>query len=446
MPKKRLIVCCDGTWDMLSDPYPTNIVKLARAFRSEGKDGILQLVYYDEGLGSNSILDRLPGATFGTGIDRDICDAYAFLCMNYCPGDEIYLFGFSRGAYTVRCLSRMVGDYGILKRSAMRLIPKVYWHYRLVRTENKQIQLTHIDWVRVILDTVFKQGNAFCRDFKRIGLFNKRALQEFLASWEEEMLPRYVHEATRSRSAQDKTAAKTMNLLACFDTVGQVGIPDVFGFIPLDRWFGRLGFHDNQVNRQVCLALHAVALNEHRRFLRNTPMEASEDSGVRLKQCWFPGHHECVGGGNAKNGLYQMANVALDWMLEEFDPDETFVNRGALHELNDDFPDDSRSNPLVDFHPLGEFQGIAKFLKLFTIVYRRPIPEETAVFEPDADVPNQFHPSAIERLVQREEYRDLLFRDLSNRQRRELEDCIALQRSNPDSPTLMGGNRQMHHS
>jgi len=57
---KRLIICCDGTWDTLRDVYPTNIVKLARAIQPRDAKGVEQLVYYDEGLGSNSILDRLP--------------------------------------------------------------------------------------------------------------------------------------------------------------------------------------------------------------------------------------------------------------------------------------------------------------------------------------------------------------------------------------------------
>ncbi len=102
---KRLIVCCDGTWQGLTSPCPTNVVKMAQIIKPTAHDGTPQLIYYQAGLGTeHGALDKFTGGVFGLGIDTAIQDAYRFVCLNYEKGDEIYLFGFSRGAYTVRSL------------------------------------------------------------------------------------------------------------------------------------------------------------------------------------------------------------------------------------------------------------------------------------------------------------------------------------------------------
>ena len=106
---KRLIVCCDGTWNDLEMPYPTNVAKMAIAVTPSDADGVPQVVCYDEGVGTGKGLDRVSGGAFGKGIDKNIEEAYKFLTVNYEPGDEIYLFGFSRGSYTVRSLAGMIG-------------------------------------------------------------------------------------------------------------------------------------------------------------------------------------------------------------------------------------------------------------------------------------------------------------------------------------------------
>jgi uncharacterized protein (DUF2235 family) len=106
---KRLIVCCDGTWQSLANVDPTNVAKLARAVKLKSeKDNIPQILYYDDGVGTNGLIDRIMGGAFGKGLDLVIADAYRFLCMNYSIGDEIYFFGFSRGAYTVRSLAGLI--------------------------------------------------------------------------------------------------------------------------------------------------------------------------------------------------------------------------------------------------------------------------------------------------------------------------------------------------
>ena len=103
---KRLIVCCDGTWNRLDTQCPTNVVRVAQAVKRTASDGVPQIVFYDEGIGVDS--NKIVGGVTGLGIDKNIQDAYRFLSFNYDRGDEIYLFGFSRGAYTVRSLAGMI--------------------------------------------------------------------------------------------------------------------------------------------------------------------------------------------------------------------------------------------------------------------------------------------------------------------------------------------------
>src|SRR6516164_7702594 len=103
---KRLVASCDGTWNVpdrqdSGKPCPTNVVKLALAVIPQDDRGIEQRVYYHKGVGT-SRWDRLIGGAFGVGLSRNIRDAYAFLIEEYELGDELYLFGFSCGAYTAR--------------------------------------------------------------------------------------------------------------------------------------------------------------------------------------------------------------------------------------------------------------------------------------------------------------------------------------------------------
>jgi len=108
--KKRLIVCCDGTWNWPDQKgNPTNVVKLTRAIRPTAGDGTPQTVFYDTGVGTGNRLDRIAGGMFGVGLAENVKQAYASLALNYAPGDEVYFFGFSRGAFTVRSLGGLIG-------------------------------------------------------------------------------------------------------------------------------------------------------------------------------------------------------------------------------------------------------------------------------------------------------------------------------------------------
>lgn len=138
--RKRIIVACDGTWqDADSDSardYPfsmfwrrehhltpaSNVARLCRCISKEGVNDkgqpVPQIVFYQAGVGT-SWMQHLAGGLTGKGMTGNIRDAYSFICNNYEEGDEIFLFGFSRGAFTVRCLSTLLRTIGILNASGL---------------------------------------------------------------------------------------------------------------------------------------------------------------------------------------------------------------------------------------------------------------------------------------------------------------------------------------
>src|SRR5262245_52407990 len=131
---KKLIVCCDGTWNRADqekngEPCPTNVVRIA--YRIAKRDGdVPQIVYYDQGVGTGNKVDHYTGGAFGEGLEDNIYDSYRFLVGNYEPGDELFLFGFSRGAFTARSLAGMIRKCGILRREFVRQYKKAVELYQ----------------------------------------------------------------------------------------------------------------------------------------------------------------------------------------------------------------------------------------------------------------------------------------------------------------------------
>ncbi|OTA95825.1 hypothetical protein M434DRAFT_9481 [Hypoxylon sp. CO27-5] len=141
MMNKRIIVCCDGTWQNSDNGYvkptafnpiptlqiPSNVTRISRAFKSTCSDGTFQVVYYQSGVGSKSgIVDRILGGAFGIGIAENIREAYSYICANYVDGDEIVLVGFSRGAFTARSIGGMISDLGLLTREGMEFFYPIF--------------------------------------------------------------------------------------------------------------------------------------------------------------------------------------------------------------------------------------------------------------------------------------------------------------------------------
>lgn len=120
---KRIVVCADGTWNeperkdkQSGRPQPTNVLKVARALLPLASTGVGQVVYYHEGVGTFNRLDKWTGGAFGRGLERNVRSLYRFLVFNYESNDEIFFFGFSRGAFTVRTLTGFMNTVGLLQR------------------------------------------------------------------------------------------------------------------------------------------------------------------------------------------------------------------------------------------------------------------------------------------------------------------------------------------
>lgn len=261
MAKRRFVVCFDGTWRTPDNGVaPTNVVKLVRAIRSRDADNVSQVVFYDKGVGTSGGTDAVAGGAFGAGLTANVFDGYRFLANNFESGDEIYVFGFSRGAYTARSLAGLIGLAGLLDPA---------------------------DLGRGLHDVM--------------DIYRKRDLDRA--------------EKQRAIEALGLAARKTSRLhcVGVWDTVGSLGIPGDLG-----RRFlgGKYYFHDVELSPLVDVALHAVAIDEKRSAFSPTlwvsPTGAPAGSEQRVEQVWFAGVHSNVGGSYADTGL---SDIAFDWMI-----------------------------------------------------------------------------------------------------------------------------------
>jgi uncharacterized protein (DUF2235 family) len=279
---KRLVLCFDGTWGTLADPSElTNVVKLAGLV--EGSDGdIPQVVYYNSGVGTGGPIDKLLGGAFGVGLKANVKRGLAFLTLNYQAGDEIYLFGFSRGAYAARALAGLLGTAGI-----PRDISTAEEHWGLYRDLAKLKDKA--GW--------YPKGHP-----KRVP-FDDKVKQRREA----------LSHATRFKGGE-----VPIRCVGVWDTVGSYGIPAGFGFSGLARYLisWTRGFRDTKIGDKVALALHAVAVDETRRPFEPTFWTRRVDrdpvAGQTVEQVWFPGVHANIGGGYKSAGL---SDQALLWMI-----------------------------------------------------------------------------------------------------------------------------------
>ena len=255
---KRLVVCCDGTWNSAdSQGTETNVARIARSIHAtQGTGGVMQVVLYLRGVGTSGLqAEVLVEGAIGLGIDENIRSAYMFIAQNYVPGDEIFLFGFSRGAYTARSLSGLIAACGILKRQKLGDIGKAWTYYRTAPPPHSP--------------------------------------QEFVLLCQTE-----THQEAE------------INFLGVWDTVGALGIP---GQILASLNHALYGFHDTAACALVKRGCHALAIDEHRNEFVPTFWTGTLPMGARIDQVWFSGAHADVGGGYKTRKL---ADIPLVWMAK----------------------------------------------------------------------------------------------------------------------------------
>ncbi len=267
---KRLIILCDGTWQDADIPQrATNVLRLARLIKARAADGTSQVTFYHPGLGSAGGFDALGAGAFGLGIDREIQTLYRFLVLNHSPGDEVFFFGFSRGAYAVRSCIGMLRNVGLLERQLEAQIPDAYHVYRTHWGPDADNALR------------FREG--------------------------------------RSRELR-------VRFLGVWDTVGALGIPlDLFPGFDATRH----RFHDTTMSRIVDHACHALAIDERRAAYAPTLWKTRTDRS-RTEQAWFSGAHGDVGGGPREAGL---SYISLEWMITQAERAGLGVDRVALDAL-----------------------------------------------------------------------------------------------------------------
>jgi uncharacterized protein (DUF2235 family) len=272
------VLCFDGTWNTLTKPEEaTNVVRVGQAVKAIASDGVPQIVYYNSGVGSGGKIDQLLGGVFGAGIKGNVQRGLTFLSFNYNDGtvdngeepqdpDEIYIFGFSRGAYTARALAGVIGAIGgIPKVSHFGEVEDLWAHYRKS-----------------------KKGRAKQQD----------KIQEMVYP--------------------PPPSGKLIRCVAVWDTVGSYGIPTGLGLSGLARWITSWtrNFRDNEIGGHIEYGLHAMAIDERRRPFSPTAWVRSEEADPRgdpdVEQVWFPGSHANVGGGYTQAGL---SDHALIWMM-----------------------------------------------------------------------------------------------------------------------------------
>ena len=382
MVAKRIVLLLDGTWnDADLGASDTNIVRMREiiarsldvksAIIPQGTNALTassdqkvvagrtyqdleHLVFYERGVGTGPLLDRIKGGSFGDGLAGNIRRAYKFLSFYYETGDQVFIFGFSRGAYTARSLVGYVASAGLLKRDECtpELESKAWNYYRTAPNDRMP------------------------------------------GIWTE--LTPLVNDRNELR----------IDCLGVFDTVGALGVP-LPEFYRINR--SRYEFHNVELSSITNVNLHAVAIDEHRE-----PFEATiwrkpkfKSFATITEQVWFAGAHADIGGGyiDEEDRLQKhpqaLDDLTLDWMFKRliaYFPDFPF-NASCWKLITPDWAGASQHEPRKDIYKLMRraLRSIAN--------HRVPIKPwryeiEVSRNRHDETIGEMIHASAIERLGQ----------------------------------------------
>ncbi len=270
---RNIVLCFDGTWNSEDRESPTNVVKTHQALPASTAAGTPQLPYYDRGVGTGRF-DRVRGGVVGLGLARNVERAYVWLSSNYRSGDRLFLFGYSRGAYTARSLAGLIGLCGVPDPE------------RCASAGRSVAVVAH-------------QGMAIYRQRPGAGRSDRagRHVEEFALSG-----------GGGDRPSTSADALFAVHFIGVWDTVGALGVP-----VTWLNWVGarRHRFHDVRLDRHIRHACHAIAIDEERRPFAPALWTNRPAPGQNVSQLWFPGVHSDVGGGRPATAL---SDRALLWM------------------------------------------------------------------------------------------------------------------------------------
>ena len=259
---KRIVLCFDGTWNRPADEnlpsdkqVETNVRRFYECLQETGTDGIKQVKWYDQGVGTRWY-DQFIGGAIGTGLEVNIVQGYEFLAKTYEGGDQVFVLGFSRGAYTARSLVGMVRNCGLVEAKHVAL--RVGIAYGIYRTRD--------DGQDSMTAKLFR--SSFCREIQI----------KFIGVW---------------------------------DTVGALGIPhDIVKDLNMKFY----EFHDTELSGIVENAYHAAAVDEHRQDYDVCLWNPQSKPGQTMEQRWFVGAHCDVGGGYSDR---RVSDLPLRWMQDK---------------------------------------------------------------------------------------------------------------------------------
>jgi len=254
MPK-NIVVFSDGTGQEGGKGNNTNVYKLFNMVEDRTAN---QITFYDRGLGTG--LRKITGNISGMGISQNIRECYHFLFENYMAGDKIFLFGFSRGATTVRSLSGFIHLFGILPKSRPELIKKAYKIYKIKDSKKRKAKAD---------DFVSRHHNQWTKI-------------KFLGVW---------------------------------DTVSALGLP-IKSLSTLVDWIPifRHKFHNLALSESVEHARQALAIDDERLTFHPKIWDKAIMDYQTMKQVWFSGMHTDVGGGYQE---HELSDIPFIWMVEE---------------------------------------------------------------------------------------------------------------------------------
>lgn len=295
MPK-HLILFSDGTGNSAGKLFKTNVWRLYQALDltdPQHPPKPRQFAFYDDGVGTSSFKPlAVLGGALGVGLSRNVVDLYVFLCRMYEPGDKIFAFGFSRGAFTIRVLLGMVMNQGLLRYQGSeadlrRLALDAYRAYRADRFKSMN---PLVQWLR--------HG----RDLVLLGL--------------DKLFKRTSYRDAQRDGRPDTPGAIDIEFVGLWDTVDAYGLPVDELTRAIDKFVWPLTMRDYNLNPRVLNARHALALDDERNAFH--PILWNEDPALpnpqRIKQVWFAGVHANVGGGYPDDGL---SHVPLNWIIDE---------------------------------------------------------------------------------------------------------------------------------
>ncbi|PZQ62892.1 MAG: hypothetical protein DI544_01485 [Sphingomonas taxi] len=290
---KSILLFSDGTGNSSGKLFKTNVWRAYEAadLGPPAPGRRKQIAFYDNGVGTSAFRPlAVLGGVFGFGLKRNVLELYRFACRNYRPGDHLYAFGFSRGAFTIRLVIALIASQGLVPaESEAALLRRSADAWRAYR---RGYLPRHLQWPTKLL----------------------RGARDALIRLTRRREDRYAPERNRHPE---------IRFVGVWDTVAAYGGPIVEITRAIDNWFFALSMPNYRLNPRVGVARHALALDDERDAFQ--PLVWDEvherelvDAGTvapdRLRQFWFTGMHADVGGGYPDESL---SYISLLWMLEE---------------------------------------------------------------------------------------------------------------------------------